>query len=571
MINQGNIILSDKRQLYIIAILSYFAFTIIALYFKYFPTIISKNFTDAILIVFIFLTFSLMFYGINKIQKHNDIYFLLPQALIGTFIITAIPNLRFESPPLQDPYDYIISTINIITNGTLMPVLDWWYPQIDLQLHWPMLPLTGSILQLITAVETIKLLSLLMPFLNIIIFLFIYCLAKLIFNNERIALLSGFIAIFSEPAFLFYQSEYHPQALSIIFFSIFIYLFIKSRITKKATLSFLMIIVIVAFLFSHHFSSLFMGLFMGFYLLSLLILKSILKNKISNPLVVFNEDFSLVAIFAVISLFYHFMIYAGFSQQALELIQGTPYSSLISTGQGGMGELPIYYILTTPFKWVVLLLAAISLILIFPNFDMNQLRCAIIFVGFLIFGFIGNYFVNAPTDRFEAFYILIAAIFAAYTFFNIKSRFPNKVFNFLLLTALFSFIIIAGIIGSQTPSLFLHASGQDKFYFYSNDLSSINRYDSTGAWIRTFSNAHSIYLVEFDTRIAPYFFGKKPRQSAIIYTKNMNINLSSKEKVLYVLNPEIIYNYNFDKKNYIKSTDNFYSDGKIVMGGYGIG
>ena len=80
----------NNRPLRVIATITYLLLILIAAYFKYFPTIINSEITNILILFLVFILTSLLVYGSFIIQKSTDVYFLLPQSLIITFIVRAI-------------------------------------------------------------------------------------------------------------------------------------------------------------------------------------------------------------------------------------------------------------------------------------------------------------------------------------------------------------------------------------------------------------------------------------------------------------------------------------------------
>ena len=222
-----------SRELKLIAIITYLLLALLAMYFKYFPNIITSAITNFFIIILIFTLISFLVYGAFLIKKNNDIYFLLPQSLIFTFIARAVPNLRLSYPPLHDPYYHFVSTLNVIEYGTLRPILGWWYSGIDTQLHWPDMHLITTALVELTNIDVMQFFRFQEPFLGIVFFMAVFLLTKTITNNNGVALLAGLFASISD-VIIFYQSEYHPQGISIVYFVLLLYAFAKALFTLES-------------------------------------------------------------------------------------------------------------------------------------------------------------------------------------------------------------------------------------------------------------------------------------------------------------------------------------------------
>lgn len=243
-------------RLKVIAIVTYLLLALLAIYFKQIPTIINTTISNSFIFMLVFALTLLLVYGTFLIKKTNDIYFLLPQSLIFTFIARAVPNLRLSYPPLHDPYFHFVSTLNVIEYGTLRPILGWWYSGIDTQLHWPDMHLITTALVEITNIDVMQFFRFQEPFLGIIFFMAVFLLTKTVTNNISVALLAGLFASIND-IIIFYQSEYHPQGISIIYFVLLLYAFLKSRQVIDIRYRYISLIFGAVFITSHYFTPLF--------------------------------------------------------------------------------------------------------------------------------------------------------------------------------------------------------------------------------------------------------------------------------------------------------------------------
>lgn len=184
----------SSRHLKIIALITYLQLALLAIYFKRFPTIVNATITNLFIFMLVFTLTSLIVYGAFLVKKTDDIYFLLPQSLIFTFIARAVPNLRLSYPPLHDPYYHFVCTLNVIEYGTLRPILGWWYSGVDTQLHWPDMHLITTALVEITNVDVMQFFRFQEPFMGIIFFMAVFLLTKIVTTNDSVALLAGLFA-----------------------------------------------------------------------------------------------------------------------------------------------------------------------------------------------------------------------------------------------------------------------------------------------------------------------------------------------------------------------------------------
>jgi hypothetical protein len=215
----------------------------------------------------------------------------------------------------------------------------------------------------------------------------------------------------------------------------------------------------------------------------------------------------------------------------------------------------------------LLLLAGVSLVLTVRTQSMTRVRCAVLAVAFIIVGLVGNYTGALPLDRTEGFYAAFGAIFVAITVYSIKDQwFPsiNKSVKTGLVIALICVPIVTGILGAQMPAYVFKDSGANTFYFSSNDLSSLNRENTTGTWIHQDMDQNARIAVEFDTLPAVFYYGVHPNY----YNFDIRgINASNVNSFNYaVVNPSIPYSSNFNKTAYLNTINVVFDDGQLNVG-----
>jgi len=564
----------NNRPLKVIATITYLLLILIAAYFKYFPTIINSEITNILILLLVFALTSLLVYGSFIIQKSTDVYFLLPQSLIFTFIARAIPNLRLSYPPLHDPYYLFVSTLNIIEYGTLEPILGWWYSGVDVQLHWPIMQLLTTTLAHITNVNVMQIFRFFQPTMGMIFFLAIYFLAKTVTKSEGVALLAGLFASIND-IIIFYQAEYHPQGLSMIYFVLLVYVFIKSRQISDIRYRYLTIIFSIVFILSHYFTPLFLALIFCLYLIILLIIPllsvhSVIKDKIYKTVKGTDSDKNLFMIVIVSSLGYHFLVYPSVVQMFLSMTSEFLISSpLVSFGQS---NIPFITSVLSSFKWVLFVLALISILFIIKTKKTDEFRLAILFSCIVFAGIIGNYVIMLPTDRLIGFYIPFAVVFGSLTLHRFMScwfRDMKKNRKIMIVILVSTIIILAGFFNSHTPAYYFQDSDENVYYWYSNILPSMDQYKAVAEWVNKYTSYVPYitkYGVEFDNRVTLFYFGTISYNDVIF--RYYHFPDYSNDYV--VINPKIPYedehgNKISNKLNLYENLNIIYTNSEVII------
>lgn len=554
--------MSYNRRLKISGIITYLLLIPLAIYFKYFPMIINATITNVLIFLLVFILASLLVYGGFIIKESKDIYLILPQSLIFIFIARAIPNLRLSYPPLHDPYYHFVAALNVINYGTLQPILGWWYSGTDVQLHWPIMHLLTTALVNITNVDVMQFFRYQEPAMGIIFFLAVFMLTKTVINNNGVAIISALFASLSD-VIIFYQSEYHPQGIAIIFFILLLYAFIKSRQINNICFRYIAVIFTVVFILSHYFTPLFLALIFSAYLIVLLMIGAsssynYIKNKFHKITEEIKLDYSFLIVVITASLMYHFLVYTVFAEQILSMVRHEPVlnSQLVSIAQPGV---PIFTSVLSVSKWGLFILAAISVLWILKTKNTNEFRLAVFLICIILTGIIGNYVIASPLDRIIAFYLPFAAFFASLTLCRFKEIWfmgIHRNVKIILTLLIASTLMTAGFFNSQTPAYFFQDSKVDTYYWYSNDLSSISKYEVTGRWIKNYTPNEAVYVTEFDTIILPFYYAERP------------FEIKGMEKYI-VVNSMIPYSSGktyFDKRGYLESIDVLYNNGILITG-----
>ncbi len=495
-----------RSRLLLASIIMYFVLVFITFYFRFFPIIISTEISDFLLFVSLALFFIILIYGVSRIKSPIESLLFIPQPIILAFLIRALPNLRLSSPPLHDPYFYYVSTLNVVDYGTLSPLLGSWYSQTQMQLNWPANSLLLTSLSQATGIDPMLLMRFQEPIIGAIFFIVVFALSVCLTKRYGLSILAATIASFSE-VIIYYQSEYHPQGLAFLLFALLLLSIAIYHERKKMRHGLILLLIILAFITSHHFSSLFLGILAIMYIFVSSMFAKFLGQK---QLKVGNNLWLLIA---VSSLAYHVMIYISPLKQILGKASET---SLYPSVGGASLDAPLYFDILSLGKWVVVMLAGIFAILIFIQFikqrksigpsDLNQFRLLLLGACICCAGFISTFIIASPIQRFVGFIMPIAAIFSVIIIFKMWDRKQLR----LIATMILLFPIISGLcLGPFMPSLLWHSSETDDYYWYSNELPSMDEYVTSGHWLGEYTLENAKFETEFDTRMVPFFYAER--------------------------------------------------------------
>ena len=539
-------IMGDKLLIKFISIIEYLLLCSIILYFNYPFVVINSKFDDILIISIVTIFVLLLIYSIIFI-KRSDIHYILPQILIFSFVVRAIPNFRLSYPPLHDPYFYFVTSLNIMDNGTLEPIYNWWYSIIDMQLKWPVIQLLTTVLYQISAIDSLNLLRFQEPAIGSLTFLVVYILTKFVTNDYKIAFIAALLASFND-ILIFYQSEYHPQGLAIIIFIFIIFAYLKLNHDVRYRLIF--IIFAISFIFVHHFSSLFIVLIFGLYLTIIYVLNQIklIRNKFELSA---NDKLSLSIVILTGFMYHIFNITFVTLIGKITLISN--YSLILSNS-----DVPLLTFILSSTKWIMFVLTFVSIIYIYKTKNMNEIQIASILICVLFAGVVGSTITLFPLDRIIGFYVPLASIFAALTLFRfMRYRMANKLVCIFLITIL----IVSGIFNSQIPAIFFKSSDINTFYWYSNKLPIMAEYKSAGEWIGKDTLKESIYATEFDSRISPFFYGNVSNEN-IYYLPDLTVQKIKNSRIDFIIfNSGLPYKTN--PNTYFGNIDAIYHSGDV--------
>lgn len=551
-----------NRKILLYSIFGYFCLIVYAYYFKFFPTLISPIISNFFILGLLIIILSLLVIQPFQLKSSIDLYCILPQYVIFTFITRAISTLRLPYQPLSDPYYYFITTLNIADYGTLEPVLSWWYSLIPQQLTWPDLHIIGSVLMNLTGIHSLDLLRYVLPVTGIFFFLGVFLLTIKITNNATIGLLAGLFASTSDTV-LFYQSEYHPQGIAFIYFVFFIILIIQYFSKPTLINGSLMIIYVITFSLSHHFSSIFFGLLSIFILIVLLIFQNYFSRYFQfNTSTQFNFLFQPWIIIIILMFFSHIFKYPAFLTLASNVIMNElkPPGTLITYGS----DIPIQVTILNSTKYILIALALVSILYIYKSKNKKEFFCFVILMGILMSGIIGTFVAFIPVDRLIGFYIPFAALFGALTLSRFHDIwFPkwNIIIKNYIIVIISLLILIAGPLNFFAPALIFHDSAKNSYYWHSNDFSGFSFYGTPGIWIQEYIPENSKFLSIGDTFMIPYFYGQIPSTIS-----SLRIN-SIKDNYYSIFSMDIMKEKNQIKPNLKLIKNNFI----YTIGEYNIG
>lgn len=561
--------MTGNTRLKEIAVAIYLLIIPLVLYFKYFPTIVNSLITNALFLALLVSLVVLFVYGSFLIKRSRDVYLLLPQTLILTFVVRAIPFLRLSDTLQEDSYPALVAATNALNFGVTNFGLSWWYSNAIQQLHWPLMQLLTVTTVLLSGTGIESFWRFQEPFLGILFALAAFILAKIVIKNDGMALLSALIASLS--ATIYYQAEYHPQGLAFTYFVLAAYVFLKLRETRNRAMFGPFLIFLVALIFCHPASSLFTGLFaISLILISFALIHApLLPPEFKKLVKKLSQDYLIWLLIAVSTLAYQVLGYFAFAGSVIGAALAAGQNvDIIKTG----ATVPVLHtVLTAPY-YILLLLALVSIVLTVRTQSLTRVRCAVLTASFLIVGFVGNYTGDMPYERVMGLYAAFGAVFVAITVYSIKDQwFPsiNKSLKTGFVIALICVPIVAGILNSQEPAYFFKDSGVNVFYFSSNDLSSLNRENTTGTWIHQHVDQNARIGFEFDTLPAVFYYGMHPYPAPSYQSLwfPFGINGSDVSGLDYVVvNPSIPYSTNFNKTAYLTTTNVVFDDGRLNVG-----
>ncbi len=515
----------NKLKLY--AGISYILITILILYFHFMPTIVNSLFTD---IIFIILLSSLIITLISssfQISNKSEVITFLPAALILIFFVRAIPNMLLAYPPFADPYYHFICTINIMDYGTFESNVQWWYPQSDIQLNWPMLHVLTVQLSSLSDLDLMFFFRWLMPFLGTVLFFGVFIFAHRFTNNYGISYLAALIGT-SAATTIFYQSEYHPQGLALTLLIFLLFGFFNAHSKKSVSFVVIALLFIFSFTFSHHFSTLFMCTICILAIVLAVITRNIPPLRNHSIFLPYGVTILFIAVISTLS----FYLYTN-PDLLLFLFDWSLDLTPISGGSK-QAQTPLLTAILNSTKWISVTIVIISVPFILYKKETKYI--GLLLITFLIFtvGFLSLFFFFMPLDRVFAIVMPLIGTICAISLFKLKGIKINKKILINIAIIIISIAIVGGILGSQSPSYFLKSSELNSYYWYSNDLPDAIDSEISGHWSKKYIESDNRFGVTFASWSIPFYYGRNS-------VENVS-SLKSIDGLNYiVLNKNVVY------------------------------
>jgi hypothetical protein len=493
-----------NRNLISITAVTYFLLTLLILDIRFSPIIITPLISDIVLVLLFSTIVLATVYLSFKIESKLDLLLQMPLAIILIFLVRALPNLILAYPPLSDPYYYFACTTNLLDFGTLQSQIDWWYPQSDMQLNWPMLHILTTQLITISGFDMMFFFRFLMPFIGVMFFLGIYTLAYDISKRYGVSLLAGLIGTLSSTT-IFYQSEYHPQALALTLFVFVLIGFFRSRSKNATPFILTSLIFISAFTLSHHFSTLFLSL------ICLMMISLILIGQrvplFRKWLSFLSSDITFLSIVVIII----FSFYIFTSPELLNFLINWSKDLSPITGGSKSGVEPLLTTGLNLSKWIPISIVLLTVPSIIWHKRIELIRPLVILFLIIAVGTLGLFILFLPLDRLLAFSMAIIGVICSMALFDMsisKTRVKRALFQISVISI--ALAMVAGIFASQTPAYFFRSSEPNAYYFYNNDLPNAVETESSGLWSIEKIPDNSTYGVSSASWAIPFFYGKNP-------------------------------------------------------------
>jgi hypothetical protein len=213
----------------------------------------------------------------------------------------------------------------------------------------------------------------------------------------------------------------------------------------------------------------------------------------------------------MLMLFLHIFKYPAFLKLVSNAIinEIKPPGTLITYGP----DIPLEVTILNSTKYLLLILAIISIIFIYITKNKKEFFCFLIMSGILISGAIGTFVAFIPVDRLIGFYIPFTALFAALTLYRFYNNWLpkwNLKLKKLLILTVSLIILIAGPLNFFAPALIFHDSPKNPYYWHSNELSGLSVFGIPGNWIKKYIPERSSFSSYNDTFMIPYFYGQIP-------------------------------------------------------------
>lgn len=501
-----------NRDTKVITAITYLLLTLLILDVKYAPISLTLLVTDVItILLFSSIVLSLAFLSF-KIVSRQDLLILLPAAIILVFLVRALPNIILYYPPLADPYYHFVCTSNIIDFGTIQSQVNWWYSQADVQLNWPLMQILTAQTTMISGMNILFFYRFLMPFIGVVFFLGITALTYDLTKQYGPSLLAGLIGSLSATT-IFYQSEYHPQALALTLFVFVLIGFFRSRTSNTVSFSLISLIIISASTLSHHFSTLFLSL-ISLTMVGLIFIGQRIPY-LRKWFSFLTSDISFLSLFVIV--IFSFYVYTMPDQLRFLFDWSLGLSPI--TGNAEYIREPLITTILNSAKWIPISIVLLAIPSIIWTKKQEFIRPLIILFVIFTVGSFSLFLFFLPLDRLLAFSMPIIGVICSIALFKLyASTTKVKRSIFIGATIAISLAMIAGIFASQTPAYFFKTSGPDPYYWYNNQPPNAVETQISGLWSSSHIQTNATYGVTFASWDIAFYYGKNPSNN--IYTIN---------------------------------------------------
>ena len=546
---------------------SFLCFILSALYLYWFPLIGSPIESDLLFLAVVGVWIGCLLAGSLAARRVGEVAVLLLSMCSLALLARIGLSVRSGVPFLHDPYFFGVATQNIILTKSLSPLLGWWYPQVDIALHWPVMNLLSIQLIDVSGLTLTGLMLFQEPFIGALTPVAIFLLARASAKRSDIALVAALVGA-SADLLIYYQTEYHPQGLALLLFVFFLYTYLRSRSAASIGMRVAPLAFVPALVLVHDFSSV---------LISIMAVAFIIFSRLGRFL--FNRtrlalktqpdtsrDTTMWSLIVVCVLAYNVLVFFGALGGFIRLLaEAQPPSSFIAVG----GGVPILVTVLNAAKWGVLAFAMLGIAASLRHPDPDLFRLMVLLVLLLIAGVLADFVVGGPTERLVVFYLPIASVFAATGAVSLVRRGTRNAPRTTKVLVAFALgaICMAGFLNTPFPSLHFHTIGHEPYYSSSNDLSSAAYFQPTGNWIRDHCGNCSMYLTEFDTVMIPFYYGGVPIYYVHAVSADSNTVGPFLTSGMLVTNPSIPYHYRgvlFNKIGFLADSDVLYDNGVLV-------
>ncbi|GEM_PF-3876631 len=444
--------------------------------------------------------------------------------VVAGFLVRLIPSLILSLPPYQDPYPYFSTFLIAWRSKSFSPTSFSWFKATPAELHWPLLQSLTVEIRAWTGMSLTDLIILVPPALGALTCVAASLVAYSVYRSWRTAAIAGLLVSFTDVV-IFYQSEYHPQGVALLTFSLLIYLILESRAALRLGASILTLLVAGAFLLTHHASALVVPLvllpLLAIPFLARLVttygsegwlarfkLREMLKDLDMGP---FERLVPIVLLLVVCGL--SMQIFLSNSILLLVVHQfdrgGLPIANA-STGTS------LWLLLLRFGKYLLLPISFVGLFLSARRMDAKRLILLVLAVGLAAASAPALATGSTSIDRIISFWALFASVLAA---FGLTRWLPGALgirrWAGALAVGAIAIYSSLGILDAQIPAFYLSHTPRVRGLFYGNALPNSRSIALAGHWVRYHIPRTAYVDTDFATRVGVFFFGRIPFNQAI--------------------------------------------------------